>query len=80
MEENELNKIPPYQRLQAVLSEGKSVKELKLTNKANRILDELIGDDKKNNLWIKIRDFFIEIDSMIFRKSKISNRYQKRDN
>lgn len=80
-ENNEVKKVPPYQRLQAILSEGKSAKDLKLTDKANDILNELLGEEKeKETFWTKVKDFFKKIDSKIFNKNqKVSNRYQKRN-
>jgi hypothetical protein len=66
-EENEnLEMAPPYQRLQAILSEGKSSKDLNLLGK-----EEL-------TTWGKIKEFFAKIDSKIFSKSKMTNRFQKR--
>ena len=81
-EDDNIEKVTPYQRLQAILSEGKSAKELKLTDKASDNLESLLGKEDKSKLsiWDKIRNFFRKIDSKIFSKgNKISNRYQKRN-
>lgn len=80
MEEENIN-VTPYQRLQAILSEGKKASELKLTDKGSNNLDSLFGDDKveSKTLWDKIKNFFSMVDSKIFNKpTKITNRYQKR--
>jgi hypothetical protein len=80
-EDNEIRKVGPYQRLQAILSDGKSSKDLKLTDKANGILNELLGEEQeKESFWTKVKNFFSKIDSKIFSKNqKVSNRYQKRN-
>jgi len=81
-EDDNIEKVTPYQRLQAILSEGKSAKELKLTDKASDNLESLLGKEDKTELstWDKIKNFFRKIDSKIFSKgNKISNRYQKRN-
>jgi len=82
MEEDNIENVTPYQRLQAILSEGKSAKELKLTNKGHNNLDALFGKEEKGvpSFFDKIKSFFAKIDSKIFSKSgKITNRYQKRN-
>jgi hypothetical protein len=75
----DLQKIPPYQRLQNIFSEEK---ESLLTNKANNNINKLLGiEDKeiKPSIFNKISKIFLWIDSKIFSKnSKISSRYQKR--
>lgn len=78
-ENDEVRKVGPYQRLQAILSEGKSAKDLKLTDKANDILNDLLGEEEeKETFWTRVRNFFKKIDSKIFNKGqKVSNRYQK---
>ena len=53
--ENEDLKLKPYDRLQAILSEKDSGK---LTKNGESKLDELLGN---------IRDFFLKIDSKIFK-------------
>ncbi len=81
MEEDNIENVPPYQRLQAILSQGKSAKELKLTNKGHNNLDALFGnvEESKPTFWDKVKSFFSKIDSKIFNKpSKITNKYQKR--
>lgn len=82
-ENDEVRKVGPYQRLQAILSEGKSAKDLKLTDKANDILNDLLGEEEekeKENFWVRVKSFFKKIDSKIFNKGqKVSNRYQKRN-
>lgn len=82
-ENDEVRKVGPYQRLQAILSEGKSAKDLKLTDKANDILNDLLGEEEekeKENFWVRVKNFFKKIDSKIFNKGqKVSNRYQKRN-
>lgn len=78
MDEN-IDKVTPYQRLQAVLSEGKSSKDLKLTDRGLSIIDDILGEEKeKKSVWIKIKNFFLKIDSKIFAKQKITNNFQKR--
>lgn len=80
-ENDEVRKVGPYQRLQAILSEGKSAKDLKLTDKANDILNDLLGEnEEEETFWTRVRNFFKKIDSKIFNKGqKVSNRYQKRN-
>ena len=79
MEEN-IEKVGPYQRLQAILSDNKSSKDLKLTNKGMSILDDLLGkEDEIITTWSKIKNFFLKIDSKIFSKQvKITSRFQRR--
>ena len=79
MEDN-IKKVNPYQQLQAILSNNKSSKDLKLTSKGMSILDDLLGKEEElENTWSKIKIFFIKIDSKIFSKQgKISSRFQKR--
>ncbi len=79
--EEDLNKVTPYQRLQAILSEGKSASELNLTSKGRSNIDELLGkEEEKLTIWDKVKNFFEKVDSKIFKKGeKISNRYQKRN-
>ena len=77
-EENEnLELAPPYQRLQAILSEGKSSKDLNLTKKGSDNINSLLGKTEPTT-WEKIKSFFEKIDSKIFAKSKMTNRFQKR--
>lgn len=76
-EQDNIQKVTPYQRLQAILSEGKSAKDLVLTDKATNNLDRLLGKSEPT-LWEKVKSFFIKIDSKIFIKEKITNRFQKR--
>lgn len=79
MEEDNIEKVTPYQRLQAILSEGKSSKDLKLTDKASNNLDNILGKSEPT-FWEKVKIFFNKIDSTIFKKGeKITNRYQKRN-
>jgi hypothetical protein len=78
MDEN-IDKVTPYQRLQAVLSEGKSSKDLKLTDRGLSIIDNILCEEKeKKSVWVKIKNFFLKIDSKIFAKQKITNNFQKR--
>ena len=78
MDEN-IDKVTPYQRLQAVLSEGKYSKDLKLTDRGLSIIDDILGEKKeKKSVWVKIKNFFLKIDSKIFVKQKITNNFQKR--
>jgi len=76
---DEIQKIPPYQRLQSLFSEGE---EPILTDKANDNINKLLGIKEKEiepSIWDKIKKFFSLIDGKIFAKnSKISSRYQKR--
>jgi hypothetical protein len=62
--ENEDLKLKPYDRLQAILSEKDSGK---LTKNGESKLDELLGNTKKKTFLDKIRDFFLKIDSKIFK-------------
>ncbi len=76
---DELQKIPPYQRLQNLFSEGE---EPVLTEKANDNINELLGIKEKEiepSIWDKIKKFFSLIDGKIFAKNqKITSRYQRR--
>ncbi len=62
--ENEDLKLKPYDRLQAILSEKDSGK---LTKNGESKLDELLGVTKEKTILDKIRDFFLKIDSKIFK-------------
>lgn len=75
--ENEDLKLKPYDRLQAILSEKDSGK---LTKNGESKLDELLGNTKKKTFLDKIRDFFLKIDSKIFKSpSRMFNTtYHKR--
>jgi hypothetical protein len=76
---NEIEKVKPYQRLQSILSDGKSSKDLKLTDRGLSIIDELLGkEEDKQTIFRKIKNFFLKIDSKIFVKQKMTNRFQKR--
>jgi hypothetical protein len=76
---NKIEKVKPYQRLQAILSEGKNSSELNLTKKGSDNLNQILGEeDSEINIFVKIKNFFVKIDSKIFTNQSISNRYQKR--
>ena len=76
---DEIEKVKPYQRLQSILSDGKSSKDLKLTDRGLSIIDELLGkEEDKQTIFKKIKNFFLKIDSKIFVKQKMTNRFQKR--
>ena len=76
---NKIEKVKPYQRLQAILSEGKKSSELNLTKKGSDNLNQILGEeDSEINIFEKIFNFFVKIDSKIFTNQSISNRYQKR--
>lgn len=79
MEDN-IKKVNPYQQLQAILSNNKSSKDLKLTSKGMSILDDLLGKEEKlETNWSKIKNFFLKIDSKIFcKQEKITSRFQRR--
>lgn len=79
MEDN-IDKVGPYQRLQAILSDNKSSKDLKLTDNGMSILDDLLGKEEVVlTPWSKIKNFFLKIDSKIFSKQvKITSRFQRR--
>ena len=62
--ENEDLKLKPYDRLQAILSEKDSGK---LTKNGESKLDELLGVVKEKTILDKIKDFFLKIDSKIFK-------------
>lgn len=76
---DELQKTPPYQRLQNLFSEGE---EPILTDKASDNINKLLGIKEKEiepSIWDKIKSFFSWIDGKIFTKNgKITSRYQKR--
>lgn len=76
---DELQKIPPYQRLQNLFSEGE---EPVLTDKASDNINKLLGIKEKEiepSIWDKIKKFFSWIDGKIFAKNpKITSRYQRR--
>jgi hypothetical protein len=78
-EEDNIQKMPPYQRLQNIFSEDE---DPVLTDKAKNTLRDLLGDsdeEHKPSIWEKIKSFFKKIDNKIFTKgSKISSRYQRR--
>ncbi len=63
MEDEDL-KLKPYDRLQAILSEKDTGK---LTKNGESKLDELLGNTKKKTFFDKIKDFFLKIDSKIFK-------------
>jgi hypothetical protein len=75
--ENEDFKLKPYDRLQAILSEKDTGK---LTKNGESKLDELLGTTKKITIFDKIKDFFLKIDSKIFKSpSRMFNtNYYKR--
>jgi hypothetical protein len=78
MEDN-IKKVNTYQQLQAILSNNKSSKDLKLTTKGMSILDDILGKEESVSTWSKIKNFLLKIDSKIFSKQgKISSRFQKR--
>lgn len=62
--ENEDLKLKPYDRLQTILSEKDTGK---LTKNGESKLDELLGNTKKKTFFDKIKDFFLKIDSKIFK-------------
>lgn len=64
--ENEDLKLKPYDRLQAILSEKDTGK---LTKNGESRLDELLGNTKKRTIFDKIKDFFLKVDSKIFKSS-----------
>ena len=49
MDEN-IDKVKPYQRLQAVLSDGKFSKDLKLTDRGLSIIDDILDGGIERNL------------------------------
>ena len=49
MDEN-IDKVKPYQRLQAILSDGKSSKDLKLTDRGLSIIDDILDGGIERNL------------------------------
>lgn len=75
--ENEDFKLKPYDRLQAILSEKDTGK---LTKSGESKLDELLGNTKKITIFDKIKDFFLKIDSKIFKSSSrmFNTTYYKR--
>lgn len=82
MEDSETTpqKLPPYQRLKNILTDGD---EPYLTNKASRNLDALLGIETKKlepTIFDKIKSFFLKIDEKIFSKPsrKWNTFYHKR--
>lgn len=75
--ENEDLKLKPYDRLQAILSEKDTGK---LTKSGESKLDELLGNTKKRTIFDKIKDFFLKVDSKIFKSSSrmFNTTYYKR--
>jgi hypothetical protein len=74
---NEEQKLPPYQRLKTILTEGDS----QLTEKASKNLDEILGiKPKEPTFWDKVKDFFLKVDQKIFSKPyrKWNTYYHKR--
>jgi hypothetical protein len=74
---NEEQKLPPYQRLKTILTEGDS----QLTKKVVKNLDEILGiKPKEPTFWDKVKDFFLKIDQKIFSKPsrKWNTNYHKR--
>ena len=73
---NEIEKIPPYKRLQNLFSEGE---EPQLSEKASDNIDKLLNVENVPTFWDKVKSFFKKFDSMIFQKpTKVTNRYQRR--
>lgn len=66
-------KLPPYQRLKAIANDN-----TELTENGSKNLDSILGIDTKPSTMERIRSFFNKIDSLIFAKSKITNRYHRR--
>jgi hypothetical protein len=62
--ENEDLKLKPYDRLKTILSEKNTGK---LTKSGESKLDELLGNSNKRTIFDKIKDFFLKIDSKIFK-------------
>jgi hypothetical protein len=74
---NEEQKLPPYQRLKTILTEGDS----QLTEKSSKNLEEILGiKPKETTFWDKVKDFFLKIDQKIFSKPyrKWNTYYHKR--
>lgn len=78
-DDNEIQKLPTYQRLQNLFSEDD---DPTLTKKANDNINKLLGieDEVKPPSFLdKFKKFLKKMDGYIFRKNeKISSRYQKR--
>jgi hypothetical protein len=75
---NEDQKLPPYQRLKSILTEGD---EPHLTDKASKNLDDLLGiKPSEPTFWDKVKSFFLKIDEKIFSKPsrKWNTYYHKR--
>jgi len=62
--ENEDLKLKPYDRLKTIFSEKNTGK---LTKSGESKLDELLGNYNKRTIFDKIKDFFLKIDSKIFK-------------
>lgn len=75
-ETDEIQKLPPYNRLQNMFSEGE---EPVLTEKANDNINKLLGVEDKPSILDKIKKFFQKIDGYIFAKNgKITNKFNSR--
>ena len=64
-------RLPPYQRLKSILSDGDT-----LSKKGSDNLDELLGikkEERKYNFLTKIIDFLKKIDAKIFSKTSRTN-------
>jgi hypothetical protein len=66
-------KLPPYQRLKALVNDN-----TELTENGSKNLDSILGIETKPSIIERIRSLFNKIDSFIFAKSKITNRYHRR--
>ena len=63
---NENQKLPPYQRLKNILTEGE---EPQLTSKASKNLDDLLGiKPTEPTFWSKVNIVLKKIDEKIFNK------------
>ena len=75
---NKNQKLPPYQRLKNILTEGE---EPHLTSKASKNLDDLLGIKPTDpTFWDKVKFLFKKIDEKIFSKPsrKWNTYYHKR--
>jgi hypothetical protein len=62
--ENQDLKLKPYDRLKTILSEKNTGK---LTKSGESKLNELLRNSNKRTIFDKIKDFFLKIDSKIFK-------------
>ena len=76
--QDEIEKLPPYKRLQEIFNQGE---DPKLTKHGKSIIDDLIGKEPElpKSMWDKFIGIFKSIDDKLFPKGpKITNIYHRR--